>query len=63
MDATLNRGDWRSMERTWDKALENNKKVEVKIESIYRGDSMQPVSFEVEYKIEGESWMYREFEN
>lgn len=63
MDATLNRGDWRTMESTWAKALDKGKSVDVKIEPIYSGDSMRPISFEVEFKIEGESWIFREFTN
>lgn len=32
MDATLNRGDWKTMENTWAKALEKDKTVDVKIQ-------------------------------
>ena len=63
MDATLNRGDWKAMENTWAKALDRGKTVEVRIEPIYSGNSMRPISFDVEYKIEGEGWIFREFKN
>ena len=51
------------MENTWAKALDRGKIVEVKIEPIYSGNSMRPISFDVEYKIEGEGWIFREFKN
>ena len=51
MDATLNRGEWKAMEKSWAKALDNGKNVDVRIEPIYSGISQRPISFEVEYKI------------
>ena len=51
MDATLNRGDWKAMENTWSKALDRGKTIEVKIEPFYSGNSMRPISFDIEYKI------------
>ena len=63
MDYRLNRGDWKSMENTWARALENGKSVEVNIEPIYSDLSKRPIAFEVEYKIQGENWVFREFTN
>ena len=63
MDATLNRGDWKAMENSWAKALDNGKTVDVKIEPIYSGTSQRPISFEVEYKIGNGKWIQETFKN
>ncbi|ANB61629.1 DNA/RNA non-specific endonuclease [Anoxybacteroides amylolyticum] len=56
MNATLNRSEYKSLENTWKKALEEGKTVEVKIEPIYKGDSSRPAKFEVEYRIDGKKY-------
>lgn len=53
MNATLNRKEYKSLENTWKKALEEGKTVEAKIESIYNDNSSRPSKFEEEYKING----------
>ena len=63
MDATLNRGDWKSMEKSWAKALDKGKTVDVKIEPIYGGTSQRPISFEVEYRIGNGKWIQETFKN
>ncbi|MBE6049541.1 MAG: hypothetical protein E7214_02485 [Clostridium sp.] len=57
MNSTLNRGDWKAMEKSWAKALDNGETVDVKIEPIYSGTSQRPISFEVEYKIGNGKWI------
>lgn len=56
MNATLNRSEYKALENTWKKALEERKTVEVKIEPIYKGNSTRPFKFEVEYKINGKKY-------
>ena len=56
------------MEKTtisWAKALDINppKTVEVKITPVYKGDSKQPASFRINYKIDNSRWERRIFEN
>ena len=51
------------MENTWAKALDRGKIVEVKIEPIYSGNSMRPISFDVEYKIGNGDWEIQSFSN
>ncbi|MED0673669.1 DNA/RNA non-specific endonuclease [Aneurinibacillus aneurinilyticus] len=48
-------GEWYKMETVWANALKETppRKVSVKIEPIYSGNSLRPDSFEVVYKIEG----------
>lgn len=53
MNANLNKGEWKKLESMWAKQLEKGKSVEVKIKPIYKGDSQRPVSFEVNYSING----------
>lgn len=56
MNATLNRSEYKSLENTWKKSLEEGKTVEVKIEPIYNGNSSRPSKFEVTYKIDGKKY-------
>lgn len=63
MDATLNRGEWKSMENTWAKALDRGETVEVKVTPEYKGSSQRPISFNVKYKIDGGEWIKRKFDN
>ncbi len=48
-------GEWYNMEKEWANALKEKppKKVAVKIEPIYSGNSLRPDSFEILYEIEG----------
>jgi predicted ribonuclease toxin of YeeF-YezG toxin-antitoxin module len=48
-------GEWYNMETEWANALNEKppKKVSVKIEPVYSGDSLRPHSFEIVYQIEG----------
>lgn len=55
MNSNINRagGRWRKIEQEWEKSLKEGKDVWVKIEPIYDGGSARPISFEVEYRVEG----------
>ncbi|WP_066057182.1 DNA/RNA non-specific endonuclease [Robertmurraya korlensis] len=48
-------GEWYKMETVWANALKEvpPKKVSVRIEPVYNGDSLRPSSFEIYYKVEG----------
>ncbi|WP_253249857.1 DNA/RNA non-specific endonuclease, partial [Bacillus velezensis] len=56
MNSQINRsgGKWYKMEQVWSKALNGKppKQVKVNIEPVYQGDSLRPVLFNVEYKID-----------
>lgn len=54
MDAKLNQGDYKKLENTLAKALENGSEVTVKVEPIYEGDSNRPSAIKVTYTIDGE---------
>ncbi|CAI8706496.1 MULTISPECIES: DNA/RNA non-specific endonuclease [Bacillus] len=58
-------GEWYNMEKEWANALGGNplKKVSVKIEPVYSGQSMRPNSFMVEYQIQGKKPVIREILN
>ena len=55
MNSQLNRsgGKWYNMEQDWASTLKEGKEVKVKIEPVYEGDNLRPISFEIEYTIEG----------
>lgn len=55
MSKKLNRqgGAWANMERTWEKALREGKKVDYKIKPIYEGKSQRPDKIYVTYEIDG----------
>jgi hypothetical protein len=53
MDSTLNKSEYKSLENTWKKALEEGKTMEVTIEPIYKGDSIRPSEFKIDYTIDG----------
>ncbi|CAH0161316.1 Putative ribonuclease YwqJ [Peribacillus sp. Bi96] len=65
MNANLNMGEWKKLEISWAKALDNipPKTVEVKIYPVYEGSSTRPTSFDIEYKIDDGRWELRTFEN
>ncbi|MGG1609442.1 DNA/RNA non-specific endonuclease [Bacillus wiedmannii] len=58
-------GEWYNMEKEWANALGGKppKKVTVKIEPVYSGQSMRPNSFMVEYQIRGKKPVIREILN
>ncbi|MCP1452105.1 hypothetical protein J3D64_005202 [Priestia megaterium] len=58
-------GEWYKMERQWAKALGETppKKVSVKIEPVYTGDSLRPSYFEIVYKIEGKRLVKKTIKN
>lgn len=66
MNSQINRsgGKWYEMEQRWLKALRADppKHVEVKIEPVYKNDSLRPSEFLVEYKI-GEQKRFRTIKN
>ena len=59
MNREINRpgGEWYNMEEEWARALKEvpPRKVTVDIKPVYSGKSLRPDSFDVIYKIEGES--------
>ncbi|WP_400154445.1 DNA/RNA non-specific endonuclease [Bacillus thuringiensis] len=57
--------EWYNMEQEWANALGGKppKKVTVKIEPVYSGQSMRPNSFMVEYQIQGKKPVIREILN
>ncbi|MDU4961561.1 MAG: hemagglutinin repeat-containing protein [Sporomusaceae bacterium] len=59
MNSTLNRSEYKSLENTWKKALEEGKIVNVKIEPIYQGNSLRPAKFKVDYTIDGKAYSER----
>ncbi len=55
MNSQINRsgGKWYSLEQEWAKALADGKTVKVKIEPKYAEDNIRPISFDIEYEING----------
>lgn len=53
MDSNLNRGEFKKLENSWAKALENGQTVDVKVTPVYKGDSVRPDSFKVTQIIDG----------
>jgi hypothetical protein len=53
MNGSFNQTEFRNLERTLETALQNGKKVEVKIDIIHQGDSLRPDKFIVKYTIDG----------
>ncbi|MFZ4199010.1 DNA/RNA non-specific endonuclease [Paenibacillus sp. NPDC058898] len=58
-------GEWFNMETEWANALKEipPKKVTVKIDPVYSGDSMRPDTFRVTYEIEGEDMVKKLIKN
>lgn len=52
-NAHLNKGEWKAMENTWVKALEQGGDVRVKIDIVYEGTSKRPSEFIVTQIIDG----------
>lgn len=63
MDGNLNKGVWKQMENDWAKALKDGKEINVKIEPIYKGNSLSPESFNVTYSIDGGRPVFRDITN
>lgn len=51
--AKLNNGEWRAMERIWQEALTEGKKVDINIEVVYNQNSKRPECFNITYYING----------
>ncbi|RON26049.1 transposase [Pseudomonas frederiksbergensis] len=49
--SNLNKGTWKSMENAWVKAVDEGKKVKVKIEPVFGGQGMRPDRFVISYSI------------
>ena len=49
--------------KSWKKASDQGKKVQVEIKINYSGASQRPISFDVRYKIGKERWKEETFEN
>ena len=63
MNSNLNRGEWKALENRWANALQDDKTVKVKIESVYQGTDIRPESFDVLYSIDNSRWVKTEFLN
>ncbi|MCU4668112.1 T7SS effector LXG polymorphic toxin [Bacillus paralicheniformis] len=63
MDGNLNKGEWKKLENMWAQELGNGKTVEVEIHPVYKGDSQRPTSFDIDYRIDNEDWVFVEFKN
>jgi filamentous hemagglutinin len=53
MNRKLNQGQWRSMERKWQKHLRNNQELSITIDAIYTDTSRRPSSFRINYTAGG----------
>lgn len=53
-DANINRNDFRNFENELAKEVKDRKKVTIKVEPVYEGDSRRPVAIVVTYIIDGE---------
>ncbi|MGM7700575.1 DNA/RNA non-specific endonuclease [Pseudalkalibacillus sp. Hm43] len=51
MDANLNRGAFKTIENEWAKALNNGDEVEINVKPIFKGDSLRPEAFSINYSI------------
>ena len=50
----LNRGEWKAMENSWERALRAGKEVtDVSVRPVYSGLSIRPYKIEVSYTIDG----------
>ncbi|NMC40889.1 MAG: hypothetical protein GYA43_06920 [Bacteroidales bacterium] len=63
MDGNLNKSLWKQMENDWARALKDGKQVNVKIEPVYKGDSLRPDSFNVTYSIDGGRPVFKDIGN
>ncbi|KQY89264.1 DNA/RNA non-specific endonuclease [Pelomonas sp. Root1444] len=51
---SVNRGEYRAMERTWAEAIRDGKQVKVEVSPVYAGGSQVPTKIEVIYWIDGQ---------
>ena len=51
------------MESSWAKALEDGKKVDIKIKPIYNEPTQRPTSFKVKYRMDNGRWVKEIFTN
>ncbi|MBO2535686.1 DNA/RNA non-specific endonuclease [Rummeliibacillus suwonensis] len=59
MNATLNRKEYKALETSWKKALEEGKEVTVRVKPIYEGKSSRPTEFKISYTIDGKKYSDR----
>lgn len=59
MNAMLNRSEYKTLENTWKKALEEGKEVTIKVKPIYEGQSVRPSEFKINYSIDGKKYSER----
>ncbi|MGG3639967.1 DNA/RNA non-specific endonuclease [Bacillus gobiensis] len=59
MNATLNRSEYKTLENTWKKALEEGKEVTIKVKPIYEEQSLRPSEFKINYSIDGKKYSDR----
>lgn len=53
----LNRGEWKAMENSWERALRAGKDVtDVRIRPIYDGKSIRPYKIDVRYTVDGKAY-------
>lgn len=53
----LNRGEWKAMENSWERALRSGKDVtDVRIRPIYDGKSIRPYKIDVRYTVDGKAY-------
>ena len=56
MNGNVNVSAYKKLEYAWAKALRDKRKVIVDIRSVYEGNSIRPVSFNIKYRIDGEKF-------
>ncbi|MQR94657.1 T7SS effector LXG polymorphic toxin [Fictibacillus phosphorivorans] len=59
MNSTLNRSEYKTLENTWKKALEEGKEVIIKVKPIYEGQSTRPSEFKINYSLDGKKYSDR----
>ncbi|WP_082799315.1 DNA/RNA non-specific endonuclease [Geobacillus sp. FSL W8-0032] len=55
----LNRSEYKTLENTWKKALEEGKEVTIRVKPIYEGQSVRPKEFKIDYSINGKKYSER----
>ncbi|MCW8950529.1 MAG: DNA/RNA non-specific endonuclease, partial [Sedimenticola sp.] len=63
MNGSLNRGEWRRLEKTWEDALKEGQSVNVAVEPVYAGSSARPESFKIKYSIDNGRPIFEVFQN
>lgn len=59
MNATLNRSEYKTLENTRKKSLEEGKEVTIKIKHIYEAQSARTSKFKINYTIDGKKYSDR----